>query len=37
MVTPVKDQNGVTMAALELAIPITERKKIENALKTSEQ
>ena len=26
--TPLKDKNGVTMAALELAIPITERKKL---------
>jgi len=28
-VTPIKDKNGVTMAALELAVPITERKKAE--------
>ena len=36
-VTPLKDKNGATMAALELAVPITERKKAEDALKTSEQ
>ena len=27
--TPLKDKNGVTMAALELAVPITERKELE--------
>ena len=31
-VTPLKDQNGVTVAALELAIPITERKKAEEKI-----
>ena len=31
-VTPLKDKNGVTMAALVLAIPITERKRIENEI-----
>ncbi len=35
-VTPLKNSNGVTIAALELAVPITERKKIENSLKISE-
>jgi len=35
-VTPLKDKNGATMAALELAIPITERKQAEVALKESE-
>ncbi len=29
-VTPLKDQKGVTMAALELAVPITERKNAED-------
>lgn len=32
-VTPLKDKNGATMAALELAVPITERKKVEQELK----
>ena len=36
-VTPLKDQKGVTMAALELAVPITERKKAEEALLESQQ
>jgi PAS domain S-box-containing protein len=31
-VTPLKDKNGVTIAALELAIPITESKKAETDL-----
>ena len=35
-VTPLKDPNGVTIAALELAIPITERKQVEAALNESE-
>jgi PAS domain S-box-containing protein len=35
-VTPLKDKNGNVMAALELAVPITERKKTEQILKTSE-
>ncbi len=30
--TPLKDKNGVTIAALELAIPITERKKIDEEM-----
>ena len=36
-VTPLKDPNGVTIAALELAVPITERKKAEQDLKESEE
>jgi len=36
-VTPLKDQNGVTMAALELGVPITERKKMEQFLRESEE
>jgi PAS domain S-box-containing protein len=36
-VTPLKDSNGVTMAALELAVPITERKKTEEILRENEQ
>ncbi|MGD0645684.1 MAG: PAS domain S-box protein [Candidatus Bathyarchaeia archaeon] len=32
-VTPLKDKNGVTMAALELAIPVTDRKKAQEAIK----
>ncbi len=35
-VTPLKDKNGTTTAALELAIPITERKKAEQALAENE-
>ena len=35
--TPLKDKNGATIAALELAIPITERKQAEAALKESEE
>lgn len=31
-VTPFKDKNGITIAALVLAIPITERKRIENEI-----
>ncbi len=34
-VTPLKDKNGATMAALELAVPITERKKTEEDLQKS--
>ena len=33
--TPLKDKNGATMAALELAVPITERKKTEADLQKS--
>ncbi len=36
-VTPLKDKNGDIMAALELAVPITERKKSEEALRKSEE
>jgi PAS domain S-box-containing protein len=36
-VTPLKDPNGVTIAALELAVPITERKKAEQFLMESEE
>ena len=32
-VTPLKDENGDVTSALELAVPITERKKTENVLK----
>lgn len=35
-VTPLKDKNGVTSSALELAVPITERKKAEKELLESE-
>ena len=35
-VTPLKDTNGVIIAALELAVPITERKKTEESLIQSE-
>jgi len=35
-VTPLKDLNGNVISALELAIPITERKKAEEALQASE-
>ena len=35
--TPLKDKNGATIAALELAIPITERKKAEAVLTGSEE
>ena len=35
-VTPLKDKNGKTTAALELAIPITERKKAEEMLRNSD-
>ena len=35
-VTPLKDKNGNTTAALELAIPITERKKAEQILTENE-
>ena len=34
--SPLKDKNGATMAALELAIPINERKKNEAELRASE-
>ena len=36
-VTPLKDKNGNVTAALELAVPITRRKKTEEALKISEE
>ena len=36
-VTPLKDKNGNITAALELAVPITERKKAEEALSKSEE
>lgn len=36
-VTPLKDKNGKVVSALELAVPITERKKIESTLKESEE
>lgn len=36
-VTPLKDKNGNIIAALELAIPIAERKKAEAALRESEE
>ncbi len=36
-VTPLKDKNGNVTAALELAVPITERKKAEEALLLSEE
>ncbi|MGA3061439.1 MAG: PAS domain S-box protein [Candidatus Bathyarchaeia archaeon] len=35
-VTPLKDSSGSTIGALELAVPITERKKAEHALQVSE-
>jgi PAS domain S-box-containing protein len=35
-VTPLKDKEGNVTAALELAVPITERKKAEEALRISE-
>jgi PAS domain S-box-containing protein len=35
--TPIKDNAGNVIAALELAVPITERKKMENYLKESEE
>ena len=35
--TPLKDKNGNVTAALELAVPITERKKVEEALSKSEE
>ena len=35
-VTPLKDKNGNVSAALELAVPITERKKAEQELQTKE-
>ncbi len=35
--TPIKDKDGNIMAALELVIPITERKKAEEALRISEE
>ncbi len=36
-VTPLKDKNGNVTAALELAVPITDRKKAEEALLQSEE
>ena len=36
-VTPLKDKKGKTIAALELAIPVTERKTTEKALQESEE
>ncbi len=36
-VTPLKDENGNVTAALELAVPINERKKVEAALHLSEE
>jgi PAS domain S-box-containing protein len=36
-VTPLKDKNGNVTAALELAVPITERKKAERAIEESEE
>jgi PAS domain S-box-containing protein len=35
--TPVKDKDGNVVAALELVVPITERKKIEETLRDSEE
>ena len=35
--TPIKDKDGKVMATLELAVPITKRKKVEQALKESEE
>ena len=35
--TPIKDKTGRTIAALELAVPITERKKLEQTLRESEE
>jgi PAS domain S-box-containing protein len=35
--TPIKDKTGRTIAALELAVPITERKKMEQTLRESEE
>jgi PAS domain S-box-containing protein len=35
-VTPLKDKNGQVIAALELAVPITERKKAEQELQAKE-
>ncbi|MGE5187989.1 MAG: PAS domain S-box protein [Betaproteobacteria bacterium] len=36
-VTPLKNENGEVTACLELAVPITERKKIEDQLKKNEK
>jgi len=36
-VTPLRDQEGQTIAAIELAIPITERKKIEKLLQDNQE
>ena len=36
-VTPIKDKGGNVTAALELAVPITERKNIEQSLRDSEE
>ena len=35
--TPIKDKDGNVTAALELVLPITERKKVESSLKSSEE
>jgi PAS domain S-box-containing protein len=35
--TPIKDSTGQVIAALELAVPITERKKMEQTLRESEE
>jgi len=35
--TPLKDKNGVVVAGLEVAVPITQRKKIQQALLESEE
>ena len=35
--TPIKDKEGNVTSALELVLPITERKKVESALKGSEE
>jgi PAS domain S-box-containing protein len=36
-VTPLKNKEGTVVAGLELAVPVTERKKAESALKQSEE
>jgi PAS domain S-box-containing protein len=36
-VTPLKDEQGQVIAAVELAVPITERKKVEAKLRDSEE
>jgi PAS domain S-box-containing protein len=35
--TPIKDKDGNVTSALELVLPITERKKVESSLKSSEE